>query len=82
MSRQDATDALMSEREGGVFLVRDSASIQGDYVLCVREDNKVSHYIINKIHQGDQTRYRIGDQMFTDLPALLNFYKVKVVLWL
>lgn len=76
MSRQDATDLLMSEREGGVFLVRDSASIQGDYVLCVREDNKVSHYIINKIQQGEQTRYRIGDQMFTDLPALLNFYKV------
>merc|ERR1712154_27432 len=25
---------------------------------------------------GEQTRYRIGDQMFTDLPALLNFYKV------
>jgi hypothetical protein len=41
-----------------------------------REDNKVSHYIINKMQQGEQTRYRIGDQMFTDLPALLNFYKV------
>jgi hypothetical protein len=25
---------------------------------------------------GEQTRYRIGDQMFTDLPSLLNFYKV------
>lgn len=56
MSRQDATDLLMGEREGGVFLVRDSATIQGDYVLCVREDNKVSHYIINKIAQGEQTR--------------------------
>ena len=29
---------------------------QGDYVLCVREDSKVSHYIINKIQQGEQTR--------------------------
>lgn len=76
MSRLEATDLLMSEREGGVFLVRDSTTIQGDYVLCVREDNRVSHYIINKIQQGDQTRYRIGDQLFTDLPALLNFYKV------
>ena len=28
MSRQDATDLLMGEREGGVFLVRDSATIQ------------------------------------------------------
>ena len=45
-------------------------------VRARREDNKVSHYIINKIQQGDQTRYKIGDQMFTDLPALLNFYKV------
>jgi proto-oncogene C-crk len=76
MSRQDATDLLMAEREGGVFLVRDSTSISGDYVLCVKEDSKVSHYIINKIQQGDQTRYRIGDQMFTDLPSLLNFYKL------
>jgi len=76
MSRQDATDLLMAEREGGVFLVRDSSSIAGDYVLCVKEDSKVSHYIINKIQQGDQVRYRIGDQMFTDLPSLLNFYKL------
>lgn len=76
MSRQDAADLLLSEREGGVFLVRDSTTIQGDYVLCVREDSKVSHYIINKMSQGDQARYRIGDQMFNDLPALLNFYKV------
>lgn len=36
MSRQDATDLLMAEREGGVFLVRDSTTIMGDYVLCVR----------------------------------------------
>lgn len=76
LSRIDAQDILMAEREGGVFLVRDSGSIRGDYVLCVRENSKVSHYIINKIQQGDQMRYRIGDQMFTDLPALLNFYKV------
>ena len=102
MSRQDATDLLMAEREGGVFLVRDSTTIMGDFVLCVRfvfllllqkaqrtrwwqfpplkkkhrEDSKVSHYIINKIQQGDQTRYRIGDQMFPDLPALLSFYRL------
>ena len=44
--------------------------------LYFREDSKVSHYIINKMSQGDQARYRIGDQMFNDLPALLNFYKV------
>lgn len=41
-----------------------------------REDTKVSHYIINKIQQGDQTVFRIGDQSFPDLPDLLAFYKL------
>lgn len=36
MSRQDATELLMNEKEGGVFLVRDSKTIIGDFVLCVR----------------------------------------------
>ena len=31
---------------------------------------------------GDQVRYRIGDQVFTDLPSLLNFYKVFIALGL
>ena len=76
MSRQDASDLLMGEKECGVFLVRDSISIQGDFVLCVREDAKVSHYIINKSQEGDQVRYRIGDQTFSDIPSLLAFYKL------
>lgn len=42
----------------------------------LREDTKVSHYIINKIQQGDQTVFRIGDQSFPDLPDLLAFYKL------
>ncbi|XP_033215742.1 adapter molecule Crk [Belonocnema kinseyi] len=76
ISRHDAEELLKSEKEGGVFLVRDSTSITGDFVLCVKEDSKVSHYIINKIQQGDQLRFRIGDQMFSDLPNLLAFYKL------
>ncbi|XP_017056797.1 adapter molecule Crk [Drosophila ficusphila] len=74
MSRQDATEVLMNERERGVFLVRDSNSIAGDYVLCVREDTKVSNYIINKVQQQDHIVYRIGDQAFDNLPKLLTFY--------
>ncbi|KRG07213.1 adapter molecule Crk isoform X2 [Drosophila mojavensis] len=74
MTRQEATEVLMSERERGVFLVRDSNSIEGDYVLCVREDTKVSNYIINKVQQQDQIVYRIGDQSFENLPKLLTFY--------
>lgn len=77
MTRQEAQDILLNEREGGVFLVRDSNTIPGDYVLCVKEDNKVSHYIINKITNTEhQTRFKIGDQTFADLPSLLAFYKL------
>lgn len=74
MSRQEATDLLMSERESGVFLVRDSNTIIGDFVLCVREDTKVSHYIINKIQQQDEILFRIGDQTFPNLEGLIRFY--------
>ena len=44
-------------------------------LLDCREDQKVSHYIINKINTDPETRYRIGDQDFPDIPSLLNFYK-------
>jgi hypothetical protein len=36
IGRKEATDLLMAERGGGVFLVRDSATCVGDYVLCVK----------------------------------------------
>ncbi|XP_026318165.1 adapter molecule Crk [Hyposmocoma kahamanoa] len=77
MSRAEATRLLLNETESGVFLVRDSRTIPGDYVLCVREDDRVSHYIINRVVSADgTTRYRIGDQLFTDMPALLAFYRL------
>ncbi|XP_022914734.1 adapter molecule Crk [Onthophagus taurus] len=76
MSRQEANDLLEAEKESGVFLIRDSTSCVGDFVLCVKENSKVSHYIINKTQRNDQEAYRIGDQTFDDLPRLLNFYKL------
>ncbi|XP_053201576.1 adapter molecule Crk-like [Panonychus citri] len=79
MTRQEAIDLLNAENEVGVFLVRNSSSILGDLVLCVREDLKVSHYIINKVQQYDQTRFRMGDQMFPDIPSLLSFYKIHLL---
>ncbi|KAG7297129.1 hypothetical protein JYU34_020081 [Plutella xylostella] len=77
LSRAEATKLLLSEAESGVFLVRDSRTIHGDYVLCVREDERVSHYIINRVVSADGTsRFRIGDQLFADMPALLSFYRL------
>lgn len=76
MGREEANRILQAERETGVFLVRDSSTIPGDYVLSVKEDNKVSHYIVNKTHHEEQVKFRIGDQMFPDFPSLLRFYKL------
>ncbi|XP_072945935.1 adapter molecule Crk [Epargyreus clarus] len=76
LSRAEATRLLLNETESGIFLVRDSRTIHGDYVLCVREDDRVSHYIINRVVSPDgTTRFRIGNQLFADMPALLSFYR-------
>ncbi|CAH0731465.1 unnamed protein product, partial [Brenthis ino] len=77
LSRAEASKLLLNETESGVFLVRDSKTIHGDYVLCVREDDRVSHYIINRVVSADgTTRFRIGTQLFADMPALLAFYRL------
>ncbi|KAL4647552.1 adapter molecule crk-like [Arapaima gigas] len=82
LSRQEAVSLLQGQRHG-VFLVRDSITIPGDYVLSVSENSKVSHYIINSVNSNRQSsaghvqsRFRIGDQEFDTLPALLEFYKI------
>ncbi|XP_078599984.1 crk-like protein [Branchiostoma floridae x Branchiostoma japonicum] len=69
---RDETERLLLGRMHGLFLVRDSRTRPGDYVLSVSENNRVSHYIINKQPNG----FEIGDQDFVDLPSLLDFYKI------
>lgn len=56
------------------------------YILCLfmfnfnnfsfREDERVSHYIINRVTAADGTKFRIGNFTFPDLPALLGFYRL------
>jgi len=36
MDREESSCILQRERDNGVFLVRESMSINGDYVLCVK----------------------------------------------
>ena len=71
LSRQETQDRLLKQKHG-TFLVRDSRTCPGDYVLSVSENSKVSHYIINR----HQDRLKIGDQIFDNLSELLDFYKV------
>lgn len=42
-------------------------------MLSVSENSRVSHYIINSL---PNRRFKIGDQEFDHLPALLEFYKI------
>ena len=35
-------------------------AFQGDFVLCVKEGKRVSHYIINREEKG----YRIGESQY------------------
>ncbi|CAL8339266.1 unnamed protein product [Boreogadus saida] len=53
LSRQEAVSLLQGQRHG-VFLVRDSITSPGDYVLSVSENSKVSHYIINSISNNQR----------------------------
>ena len=50
------------------------------YQTLILETQKDHSITLISILLGDpasaQARYKIGDQMFNDLPALLNFYKV------
>ncbi|XP_078080704.1 adapter molecule crk [Mustelus asterias] len=79
MRRDQAVQLLLGQKHG-TFLVRDSRTIPGDYVLSVSENSKVSHYIINSRQQQGPGpgpgRYRIGDQEFEHLHGLLEFYKI------
>ncbi|XP_043574020.1 adapter molecule crk [Chiloscyllium plagiosum] len=78
--RRDQAVSLLQGQKHGTFLVRDSRTIPGDYVLSVSENSKVSHYIINSRQQQGPGpgpgRYRIGDQEFEHLHGLLEFYKI------
>lgn len=88
LSRQEAVSLLQGQRHG-VFLVRDSITIPGDYVLSVSENSKVSHYIINSISSNRQsgpgkrlnecikilpTTRRINTALAKRLAARWNFY--------
>ncbi|XP_077979364.1 crk-like protein [Glandiceps talaboti] len=75
IQRTEAQRLLYGTRHGR-FLVRDSTSCPGDYVLSVSENAKVSHYIINREKNIPIQRFKIGDQVFDDLVSLIEFYKI------
>ena len=64
LSRQEAVSLLQGQRHG-VFLVRDSITSPGDYVLSVSENSKVSHYIINSISNNQRQSGNAGEKIIS-----------------
>lgn len=53
------------ENENGTFLVRESSTSAGDYVLSVLYNQKVNHYQIRK--HGEEAFFSIGKQKILNI---------------
>ncbi|XP_033973641.1 SH2 domain containing 3Cb isoform X1 [Trematomus bernacchii] len=63
----------------GDFLLRDSQSCQGDFLLTCHWEQKTLHFVIRKtLVQSSETytrvQYSLEDKAFDSLPALVHFY--------
>ncbi|XP_047448478.1 SH2 domain containing 3Cb isoform X2 [Mugil cephalus] len=63
----------------GDFLIRDSRSSQGDFVLTSRWEHKTFHFLIKKtmVHSSEtytRFQYSLDGETFDSLPALVHFY--------
>lgn len=63
----------------GDFLIRDSQSNQGDFVLTSHWQHKTLHFLIRKtVLQSSETytrvQYSLEEEAFDSLPALVHFY--------
>ncbi|XP_070819903.1 SH2 domain containing 3Cb isoform X2 [Chaetodon trifascialis] len=63
----------------GDFLIRDSQSSQGDFVLTSHWEKKTLHFLIRKtvVQCGEtytRVKYSLEDEAFDSLPALVHFY--------
>ncbi|XP_065202504.1 tyrosine-protein kinase Shark-like [Planococcus citri] len=75
LSREDAEKLLKESNDGdGTFLVRDSNSSSGDYVLSVLSNDEVIHFQIRK-HQNDAF-FSIDEQTISHgLETLIEYYQ-------
>ncbi|XP_052901886.1 tyrosine-protein kinase Shark isoform X1 [Anopheles moucheti] len=74
ISREDAEDILRREGSDGVFLVRESSTSEGDYVLSVLFKGEVVHYAIRR--HGDDAFFSIHDHTpIHGLDSLIEHYQ-------
>lgn len=71
-----AVEVTLQGKPDGTFVIRDSQTSKNDFVLSVSECNRVSHYIIQRT--GPKS-FVLSNKTFTDLPSLLDFYKIHIL---
>lgn len=69
---KEAEKLLMEKGKNGSFLVRESRSKPGDYVLSVRTEDKVTHFIV-RCQEGKFDA--CGGEKFDSLSDLVDFYR-------
>ncbi|XP_062559479.1 tyrosine-protein kinase Shark isoform X2 [Armigeres subalbatus] len=74
ISRERAEEILRQEGGDGVFMVRESTSSEGDFVLSVLFHDEVVHYQIRR--HGDDAFFSIDDHMpIHGLDSLIEHYR-------
>ncbi|XP_075213083.1 protein tyrosine phosphatase non-receptor type corkscrew isoform X2 [Lycorma delicatula] len=69
---REAEKLILDKGKNGSFLVRESQSKPGDYVLSVRTDDKVTHVMI----RYQENKYDVGGgEKFETLSELIEYYK-------
>ncbi|PIO76155.1 SH2 domain protein, partial [Teladorsagia circumcincta] len=62
-------------KEDGEFLVRDSISMPGEYVLTAMWNGRALHFQINTICENGKKEFHLEEESFASVPALVNFYR-------
>ncbi|KAE9413250.1 hypothetical protein Angca_010098, partial [Angiostrongylus cantonensis] len=62
-------------RENGEFLVRDSISMPGEYVLTTMWNSRPLHFQINSTTENRKRHFQLEEESFDSVPALINFYR-------
>ncbi|CAK1554735.1 unnamed protein product [Leptosia nina] len=72
MSAKEAENLIMEKGRNGSYLVRESQTHPGEYVLSVRVRGRVSHVMIRR----QQNKYNVGSgEQFDDLVGLIEHFR-------
>ncbi|CAJ0598877.1 unnamed protein product [Cylicocyclus nassatus] len=61
--------------DNGDFLVRDSISMPGEYVLTAMWNGRPLHFQINTVCENGKKHFHLEEESFASVAALINFYR-------